>query len=79
MRVINQALSTWLLHRVYKLARYQTVAGDLPGSMPTDRSAIAMKAACDRSMELALTQVGQSSATVTVTCCDIVKIKLLQR
>ena len=77
--MINEALSTSLLHRVYKLARYQTVADDLQGTWPTSvLPASAVNADSDRSMELAFSQVGQSSATVTVILCDAVKIKLLQ-
>lgn len=37
--------------RVYKLGRYQTVAGDLLLSMPTSVGAIAWKAATDRSVQ----------------------------
>lgn len=39
----------------------------LIGTSPWLGSAIVLKAATDRSIEFALSQVGQSSATVTVT------------
>lgn len=77
--MVKEALSRWLLHKVYKLRRYQTVTGDLPGSMPTAVGANASKAATDKSIEFPFTQVGHSSATITLTVCDIVKIKLLAK
>lgn len=64
--------TTTLPHTVYKLRHYQTVAGDLPSvSSPTDSSEICSKAATDRSMEFAFSQVGQSSSILTITVCNI--------
>lgn len=74
---INNASS--LLYRVYKIGHYPTVAGDLPGSIPTDVGAIFWKAATDRLVQFAFKQVGQLSTIVTITLCDIVKIKIFQK
>ena len=55
------------------------MTGDLPGRNPLAVGANFWKAATDKSIEFPFTQVGHSSATVTLTVCDIVKIKLLAK
>ena len=56
-KVINQGAARSLIHRVYKLGRYQTVGGDLlPSTLPVASGSNTSKAATDRSMESGLGQ-----------------------